>query len=384
MATGWGNKSWGASEWGDLSDETVLTSSVAISSSIGSSTTQANSDVVVSGIAASYILPGVVAGASALVIPSGISLSAVIGNDSATPIGQNVSVTGIASTTGITAATIDTLGLIGSGWGRDLWGSMVWGDAYSVQTGSVSAQTAITGVTTQANADVQAQGQSLTVVTGDEVPKANANVFPDGITLTTDIGEVQALRLQGIEISTAVGLVDLQAGGNVYLQVDEHTIDSGIGSVNIEIAVEVFVEGISFNANIGDEEAFSDVTVSLTGVALAIAQPEIVIDLNTPVDVTGSSLAIAIGDEEAFSDVTVGVTGTSMTYAFGDVVIESKYSVDGINLSGSINSVTIDASAVVVPTGIGLTITVASPNIIAWAEVDVGTPVTWSPVDLAA
>jgi hypothetical protein len=47
--------------------------------------------------------------------------------------------------------------------------------------------------------------------------------------------------------------------------------------------------------------------------------------------VTGSSLAIAIGDEEAFSDVTVGVTGTSMTYAFGDVVIESKYSVDGIN-----------------------------------------------------
>ena len=384
MATGWGNKSWGASEWGDLSDETVLTSSVAISSSIGSSTTQANSDVVVSGIAASYILPGVVAGASALVIPSGISLSAVIGNDSATPIGQNVSVTGIPSTTGITAATIDDLGLIGSGWGRDLWGSMVWGDAYSVQTGSVSAQTAITGVTTQANADVQAQGQSLTVVTGDEVPKANANVFPDGITLTTDIGEVQALRLQGIEISTAVGLVDLQAGGNVYLQVDEHTIDSGIGSVNIEIAVEVFVEGISFNANIGDEEAFSDVTVSLTGVALAIAQPEIVIDLNTPVDVTGSSLAIAIGDEEAFSDVTVGVTGTSMTYAFGDVVIESKYSVDGINLSGAINSVTIDASAVVTPTGIGLTITVASPNIIAWAEVDVGTPVTWSPVDLAA
>ena len=384
MATGWGNKSWGASEWGDLSDETVLTSSVAISSSIGSSTTQANSDVVVSGIAASYILPGVVAGASALVIPSGISLSAVIANDSATPIGQNVSVTGIASTTGITAATIDDLGLIGSGWGRDLWGSMVWGDAYSVQTGSVSAQTAITGVTTQANADVQAQGQSLTVVTGDEVPKANANVFPDGITLTTDIGEVQALRLQGIEISTAVGLVDLQAGGNVYLQVDEHTIDSGIGSVNIEIAVEVFVEGISFNANIGDEEAFSDVTVSLTGVALAIAQPEIVIDLNTPVDVTGSSLAIAIGDEEAFSDVTVGVTGTSMTYAFGDVVIESKYSVDGINLSGAINSVTIDASAVVVPTGIGLIITVASPNIIAWAEVDVGTPVTWSPVDLAA
>jgi hypothetical protein len=35
-------------------------------------------------------------------------------------------------------------------------------------------------------------------------------------------------------------------------------------------------------------------------------------------------------------------------------------------------------------TGIGLTITAANPNIIAWAEVDVGTEVTWTPVDLAA
>jgi hypothetical protein len=95
MATGWGKKTWGAESWGDLSDTTVLTSSIALSTSIGSSTTEANADVVVSGITASYIIQGAVAGASADVFVSGISLSAVIGNDSATPIGQNVSVTGI-------------------------------------------------------------------------------------------------------------------------------------------------------------------------------------------------------------------------------------------------------------------------------------------------
>jgi hypothetical protein len=78
----------------------------------------------------------------------------------------------------------------------------------------------------------------------------------------------------------------------------------------------------------------------------------------------------------------VEVTGISATYALGDVVQASKYSVDGINLSAAINSVTIDASAVVTPTGIGLTVTAADPNIIAWAEVDVGTEVTWTPVDV--
>ena len=309
MATGWGNKTWGASDWGDLSNETVLVSSVALSTSIGSSTTEANANVEVSGITASYILQGAVAGASADVVVSGISLSAAIGNDSATPIGQNVSVTGIVSTTGITAATIDTLGLIGSGWGRDLWGSMVWGDAYSVQTGSVSAQTAIGAVSTQIDVSVLAQGIVLSTAIGDEIPQADAIVTPSGIAL--------------------------------------------IGSI-------------------------------VENEALTIVESNVVVDLNTPVDVTGSSLAIAIGDEEAFTDVTVAVTGISATYAFGDVIIESKYSVDGIPLSAAINSVTIDASAVVTPTGIGLTITAANPNIIAWAEVDVGTEVTWTPVDLAA
>jgi hypothetical protein len=301
-------------------------------------------------------------------------------------IGVGADVTGSSITTSITGVTIDALGLIGSGWGRDLWGSMAWGDAYSVQTGSVSAQTAITGVTTQANADVQAQGQSLTVVTGDEVPEANANVFPDGVTATTDIGEVQALRLQGIEISTGIGLIDIQAGGNVFLNVTEHTINTGIGLVEIEIAVEVFQEGIQLNTFIGDEEAFTDVIVSTAGNALSISEPQIVVDLNTPVDVTGSSLSTAIGDEEAFTDVTVEVTGTSMADALGDIVVDLNTPVDvtGSSLSTEVNSVTIKANSDVSVTGLGLTISTVTPNIIAWAEVDTGTPVNWTAVDLAA
>ena len=378
---GWGGDTWGENEWGDLSGSRPIVVGQQLNSSIGTSTTQANADIVVSGISASYILPGVVAGASVEVSPSGISLATAIGV-SLTEIG--VAITGIAATGGITSVTVTEQGLIGSGWGRDQWGSMQWGVAYSVITGSASAQTVIGSATAITDVSISVQGLALSSTIGNEESFTDAIVTPNGISLTGSIGETQALTIQGTGLSTGVGLVDIQAGGNIFIQVDEHTIDTGIGSITVEISTEVDVAGFNLNTFIGEETSFTDVVVSQVGIALTIAEPEIVVDLNTPVDVTGSSLAIAIGDEEAFTNVTVEVTGTSMTYAFGDVVIESKYSVDGIPLSGAINSVTIDASAVVTPTGIGLTITAANPNIIAWAEVDVGTPVVWTPIDLAA
>ena len=47
MATGWGRKTWGASDWGDLSNETVSVSGIALSSSIGSETITADGNVSV-------------------------------------------------------------------------------------------------------------------------------------------------------------------------------------------------------------------------------------------------------------------------------------------------------------------------------------------------
>jgi hypothetical protein len=383
---GWGRVEWGNLAWGDA--YSAQTGSVSAQTAIGAVSTQIDVSVLVQGIALSSAIGNETIKADAIVTPNGITLSVVTG-DEATQADAIVTPNGVT---------------------------------LSVVTGNE---------TIQADAIVAPNGTALSTAIGDEIPQADAIVTPSGIALTGSIGETEALTIQGTGLSTGVGLVDIQAGGNIFIQVDEHTLDTGV-----------------VNTFIGDEEAFTDVTVSPAGIALAIAEPEIVVDLNTPVDVTGTeiisttgiidanpdanaigigaqtsigqvtssananidvsgnvlntsigqvisignanidvtgiSLATAIGDEEAFTDVVVGVTGISATYAFGDVVIESKYSVDGINLSGAINSVTIDASAVVTPTGIGLTITAANPNIIAWAEVDVGTEVTWTPVDLAA
>jgi hypothetical protein len=132
MATGWGNKAWGASEWGDLSDEFVSVSGVSLTTSTEQSTTQANADVDVTGSQLTFTIPGVVAGASADVSVTGIQANFSIGEeDIARGIQQDVTGSQLTTTPG--AVTIDDQFLIGSGWGRDAWGSMAWGDAYSVQ-----------------------------------------------------------------------------------------------------------------------------------------------------------------------------------------------------------------------------------------------------------
>jgi hypothetical protein len=381
MANTWGTNFWGVNEFGLQDEINVDVTGSSVTTGTSQSTTQADANVfpqgigssVAVGLASELITVDVFPQGSSILIQSGLADA----NPDANVIGQSL-------TTTINGVTIDELGLIGSGWGRANWGDFVWGDNYSVQTGSVSLQTAITGVTTQANADVQVQGQSLTIITGDEVPEADANVFLDGIAATTAIGEVQALRLQGTEMSTGVGTVDIEAGGNVFINVAEHGLQTEVGQAIEVITVDVFLEGIGIQVIIGDEEAFTDVTVEITGSSLTSSIDSVSIDLNTPVDLNGILLITAIGDENAQANANVDVTGSSITGVTGDITPISTYSVTGIGLTTVINSVTVQANADVSVTGSGLTIATRSTNITAWAQVNTGTPVDWTPVDLAA
>jgi len=314
-----------------------------------------------------------VAGLSATIQPGLLDA-----NPDANVIGQSLS-------TNINGVTIDDLGLIGSGWGRELWGSMVWGDAYSVQTGSVSAQTAINGVTTQANADVEVQGQSLSITTGNELPEADANVFPNGISLSADIGTVQALRIQGIDMSTGVGTVDIQAGGNVFVNATENGLQTTVsGDTFVFTNYIEEVNGVSTQINIGNETVQANANVDVTGNSLTTEIGDEFAFTDVTVAVEGQQLATFIGNETAFTDVTVELTGQSITGAVGDITPVSIYSVTGISLTANIGSVTVQANADVDVTGISLTTAIGSPRITAWAEVDTGTDVTWTEVDLAA
>ena len=319
MATGWGNKTWGASEWGDLSDELVVTSSVAAQTSVNSVTTEANANVFPTTLSATVTLQGATAGASALVLPQGIGLNITTEDVS---IGIGVSVTGVSASTDITGVTIDDQYLIGSGWGRETWGSFVWGDNYSVQL----------------------NGISLSVIIGDE------DAFTD-----------------------------------IIVAVSETTLQTSVNSVGTsansdhEIAASLLINSIT-----GDVAIEGNGLVELTGVSTATAIGDAEAGLLTEVQVTGVSLTTFIGDEDITGNASVTLTEVTATVTPGQLTYIASYDVTGSSSSILNGEITITGSAVVAPTGVGLTVSTISPNIIAWAEVDTGTPVTWTPVDLAA
>jgi len=193
-------------------------------------------------------------------------------------------------------------------------------------------------------------------------------LIADGVSITATTGNEDAFTdyTQEITVSfglnTAINSVDIQAGANIYVNVAEHTINTNIESVSIT----------------------GSALVQLTGISTAIAQGEAIGGVKTPVDVTGSSITVYSGNEDTAGNADVSVTGSSITGSVGQANYIAGYNVTGISITPSTGSVTLIGNAKVIPTGIGLTVNTITPNIIAWAEVDTGTSVVWTPVDLAA
>jgi hypothetical protein len=259
---------------------------------------------------------------SALVLPQGIDLNITTEDVS---IGIGVSVTGVSASTNITGVTIDDQYLIGSGWGRDTFGNLGWGVNYSVIGGGVN-------------------GLQANIILGDEDAFTDIIVAVSETTLQTVINSVGTSANSDHEIAASL------------------LINSVTGDVAIEGNGLVELIGVSTSTAIGDAEA----------------------GLLTEVPVTGVSVTTFIGDEGITGNAIVIPTGATATAAPGQLTYIASYDVTGSSSSILNGEVTITGSAVVVPTGTGLTVSTISPNIIAWAEVDTGTPVTWTPVDLAA
>jgi hypothetical protein len=320
---GWSRQEWGSFAWGIQG--TLLVTGQSLATSINSVTFSISAEVDVQGSSLQTNVGDTVSRIDVEAFPDGSSVS----------VGTNdVSLTGDAliipdtQVTNATAgqSTIDPTFLIGSGWGRDTFGNLGWGVNYSVIGGGVN-------------------GLQANIITGDE------DAFTDVLVVVTTAGSLQ----------TAVNSVGTSANS-------DH-----------EIAASLLINSVT-----GDVAIEGNGLVELTGVSTATAIGDAEAGLLTEVQVTGVSVTTFIGDEDITGNASVTLTGVTATGNVGDIVPVSGYDVTGSSASVVNGEVTITGSAVVAPTGTGLTVSTISPNIIAWAEVDTGTPVTWTPVDLAA
>ena len=384
MAVGWGNKTWGEETWGDLSNATASPSGISATTSIGSSTTQANANVDVTGSQLTFTNAGAVAGSSVQFSVTGIQLNSSIGEeDIARGIQQDVTGSQLTSTPG--AVTIDDQFLVGSGWGRDAWGSMVWGDAYSVQTGSVSATISIGAVAeVTAGASASPTGQELTATPGQITMTGDANVDVTGIQATFSVGQIQGLSVVGSQMTMAIQTVDIEAGGSVTVNPIEDNLDSFIGSVTLDIGVTAGVTGSELTSSIAGVTTTADANVTLTGIQLtsSIGEETVVADGN--VSVTGIELTSSIGNETVTADANVTITGSALTSSIGSVEQNTIYDVTGSEMTMFIGEETPIANANVDVTGIALTSSIGSVNTTAWQEINLGVNNVWTEVDLAA
>ena len=325
MATGWGRKTWGASEWGDLSDEIVSVSGISGTFSIGSVTTTANADIDVTGIQLTSSQGTTVGGTSALIEnPGPVTMSIGVGSST---IGIGVPVGSVSATFSIGTATVDESQLTGIGWGRRAWGNLAWGEAFSVA----------------------ATGQTLTSSIGAAVGKTDVSVS------VTSAGQ----------LTSTFGSFSLKIDQDITVFAAEDQLDFTIGT-------------LEFDAN-------ADVTVTSAG-SLTSSIVTTVAGLKTPVDVTGIAATFTLGTFSLVQSTTESVTGQTATMSLGQhaEIPGQIIGVSGQQISGSIGSVTATGTAGIDVTGIQMTASVGNVNITAWQEIDPGVNNVWTEVDLAA
>jgi hypothetical protein len=202
-------------------------------------------------------------------------------------------------------------------------------------------------------------GSSFTEPTGAFVPDSNTtfllhmdgangstNILDDapGVTIARfDIGEAFGGEVVEVQVTTASAQPwgELTWGDGEWGQSVGTDISIGADTVIVP-SVEVDVTGIALNSTAATVSVTADANLSLTGQEVELLQ----------------------GNENAFSDVTIEVSGQELTTELENVVA-------GI-------------SVLVLPTGVTSTTSTGIMGINAWAVVDPNASTTWSVVDKAA
>ena len=224
----------------------------------------------------------------------------------------DVSATGISLTSAV-GGTI-AQGELQVGWGGDTWGENEWGELSG-------AQPTITG-------------QQLTSSIGSESVTANADVSPTGIQLTSSQG-------------TTVG------GTSALVQVTGSLESMGVGQVTTGIGA--VTSGLQLASSIGTTTIDESI---LTGEGWGRAEwGEFAWGVNYSVALTGQTLTSSIGEETAFTDVTVNVTGQELTSTLGNFSLVGDFGIVVFaaedQLDFTIGSFGIVGNALVEPTSAG-------------------------------
>jgi len=258
-----------------------------------------------------------------------------------------------------------------SGWGRDTWGSIVWGEDFQNITATVTTPGTPTtwGQSTYGNYSWgQITGTQSEL--GDEsifneqnaIASLSTNLLTLTITSLTITGDSN-LSLSTNLLNTTVGFTSENVNANTIIQLT--------APGDLSWGTEVWGAGSWGNiggmdiSQGGEEVVVPSVEVNITGNALIFTLTSIAqITANANLTLNTNILTVSLGSEDATPNTLITLStnllNISMGFASGEVL--SSVAVTGVQVSSQ--------------TGI-LFIT-------AWAVVDIGVTNNWSVVDIAA
>jgi len=265
---------------------------IALTGSMGEESNTGDANVNVTGIQATIINGGAVAGSSVLVSTTGSQLTTAIGEED---INVGVPITGLELSISNKETTQDTLTAFGE-------------------------------------APFASQSPATFFIPSVEV------------FTTTGAGTLPSFLLQ-----STLGTFSVSADGNVSVVVTEHTLNTSVGNVSITGIANVSVTGIQMTMTLGEESAFTDHTVAVTGQQLTMSMGEETSTGNANVSLTGLQLTNSIG--VVTQETRYAVTGNQMATSIGSVTTTGNADIDvtGILLQSSIGNTNVTAWAEIDP-----------------------------------
>jgi hypothetical protein len=320
-----------------------------------------------------------------------------------------------------------------SGWGRDTWGSIVWGEDFEnvtvsvttpstpttwgqstygnyswsqitgaqVETGEESIEagaevTLFTNLLNVVNGTVSAQTNFISEVTGVQLTSIINSVFAGEnilVEVTTNIIQFSigdetiegtgSINLTGVQSNTTTGALSLTADSNLTL--NTNLLNTTVGTINHKIDVDVEVNapgnlpwgatswGNGSWGNIGGMEVSQGAEEeSVPGVDVFVSTNLLTLTLTSIAQVTG--------------DANLTLNTNLLTTSLGneDAIPNTIVSVSTNLLNLSVGTASGEVLSTASVTGVNMTASTGRLYISAWAVVDIGVTNTWSVVDIAA
>ena len=377
MASTWGSNTWSSNSWG--SDNNIVSvTGIGATFSLGDESSQANADVIPTGIDITANQ-----GNETIVIattgdPVGIGATFSLGTADA---GPDAMVTGLDTVTA-SVGTVDAYNI--EGWGRQQWNTFAWGITGSLLTTGEEATANVGSIAeVTGNADIIPTGIEMTASQGDESIEISFEIELTGLPFTSNLGIADAgpdAMLQGIGFSANVGTLEaynLEGWGRYFWGQFEW---GATGEWEF-----VTPTGISMSANVGTIAVTGTANVDVTGEAMTAEEGTVDPSPDATVTGIGFSGSLAVGTV-VIGEANVTVVGEGFAAGLGVGTLDAVTLVDltGISMSANLGGVTITAEATTNTTGINLTMALGTNRTLIWNQVNTGTAPTWTEVDTAA